>query len=57
MYEMRAVWSCQYNTRQLPMGAGHCQWGGVTDLNVCNMSHNADIISMQGIISYEIIID
>ena len=25
------------NTRQLPMGAGHCQWGGFTDRNVCNI--------------------
>ncbi len=25
------------NTRQLPMGAGHCQWGGFTDQNVCNI--------------------
>ncbi len=24
-------------TRQLPMGAGHCQWGGFTDRNVCNI--------------------
>ncbi len=21
----------QYETRQLPMGAGYCQWGGFTD--------------------------
>ncbi len=21
-------------TRQLPMGAGHCQWGGLTDQNI-----------------------
>ncbi len=24
-------------TRQLPIGAGHCQWGGCTDRNVCNI--------------------
>ncbi len=24
-------------TRQLPIGAGHCQWGGFTDRNVCNI--------------------
>ncbi len=24
-------------TRQLPMGAGHCQWSGFTDGNVCNI--------------------
>ncbi len=24
-------------TRQLPMGAGHCPWGGYTDRIVCNM--------------------
>ena len=23
-------------TRQLPIGAGHCQWGGLTDRNICN---------------------
>ena len=28
-------------TRQLPMGAGHCQWGGYTDGNVCNI-HGED---------------
>ncbi len=27
----------KYLTRQLPMGAGHCQWGGYTDGNVCNI--------------------
>ncbi len=27
----------QFITRQLPMGAGHCQWGGFTDQNVCNI--------------------
>ncbi len=31
------ILSKQYETRQLPMGAGHCQWGGYTDGNVCNM--------------------
>ncbi len=25
------------NTRQLPMGAGHCPWGGYTDQIVCNI--------------------
>ena len=25
------------NTRQLPMGAGYCQWGGYTDRIVCNI--------------------
>ncbi len=29
--------SSEYYTRQLPMGAGHCQWGGFTDRNVCNI--------------------
>ena len=28
-------------TRQLPMGAGHCQWGGYTDGNVCNTKNEA----------------
>ncbi len=27
----------KYITRQLPMGAGHSQWGGYTDRNVCNI--------------------
>ncbi len=26
-----------YVTRQLPMGAGHCPWGGYTDRIVCNI--------------------
>ena len=26
-----------YWTRQLPMGAGHCPWGGYTDRIVCNI--------------------
>ena len=26
-----------FHTRQLPMGAGHCPWGGFTDWNVCNI--------------------
>ena len=28
-------------TRQLPIGAGHCQWGGFTDRNVCNIHGEA----------------
>ncbi len=28
----------QYGTRQLPMGAGYCQWGGLTDRNIYNHS-------------------
>ncbi len=28
------------STRQLPMGAGHCPWGGYTDQIVCN-THEA----------------
>ncbi len=31
------VKSQQDKTRQLPMGAGHCQFGGFTDRNVCNI--------------------
>ncbi len=27
----------QYDTCQLPIWAGHCQWGGLTDRNICNM--------------------
>ncbi len=27
----------KHYTRQLLMGAGHCQWGGFTDRNVCNI--------------------
>ena len=27
----------QFWTRQLPMGAGYCQWGGLTDWNICNI--------------------
>ena len=29
----------QWPTRQLPMGAGHCQWGGYTDGNVSAGCH------------------
>ena len=30
--------SCsKYQTRQLPMGAGHCPWGRYTDRIVCNI--------------------
>ncbi len=25
-----------YNTSQLSLGAGHCQWGRLTDRNICN---------------------
>ena len=30
-------------TRQLPMGAGHCQWGGLTGRNVCNIHGDAHL--------------
>ncbi len=32
-------------TRQLPMGAGHCQWGGLTDWNICNIHGDAHLAS------------
>ncbi len=32
-------------TRQLPMGAGDCQWGGLTDQNVCNIHGDAHLAS------------
>ena len=25
------------HTRQLPLGAGHCQWDGLTNRNICNI--------------------
>ncbi len=33
------------DTRQLPMGAGHCQWGGYTDRNVCNIHGEVHLAS------------
>ena len=33
------------NTRQLPMGAGYCQWGGLTDRNICNIYGDAHLAS------------
>ncbi len=33
------------STRQLPMGAGHCQWGGLTDQNICNIYRGAHLAS------------
>ncbi len=33
------------HTRQLSMGAGHCQWGGYTDGNVCNIHGEAHLAS------------
>ncbi len=35
-YKLKVGW-LQYKTRQLPMGAGHCPWGGYTDQIVCNI--------------------
>ena len=35
----------QYGTRQLPMGAGYCQWGGLTDRNICNVFGGAHLAS------------
>ncbi len=34
-----------YPTRQLPIGAGHCQWGGLTDRNICNIHGDAHLAS------------
>ena len=33
------------STRQLPMGAAHCQWGRLTDQNVCNIHGDAHLAS------------
>ncbi len=33
------------NTRQLPMGAGHCPWGGYTDRIVCNIHGEVHLAS------------
>ena len=38
------ITSQQYMTRQLPIGAGHCQWGGCTDRNVCNIHGGAHLL-------------
>ncbi len=38
------------STCQLPIGAGHCQWGGLTDRNICNIhgdEHLASNVSCQ----------
>ncbi len=35
----------KFKTRQLPIGAGHCQWGGCTDRNVCNIHGDAHLAS------------
>ncbi len=32
-------------TRQLPMGAGHCQWGVLTNRNKCNIYGGAHLAS------------
>ena len=32
-----------WNTRQLPMGAGHCPWDGYTDWIVCNIHGEEEI--------------
>ena len=32
-------------THQLPMGAGHCPWGGFTDWNVCNIDGEVRLAS------------
>ncbi len=32
-------------TRQLPIGAGHCQWGGLTDRNICNIPGDEHLAS------------
>ncbi len=34
-YDVTVKTGQEYTTRQLPMGAGHCQLGGLTDRNVC----------------------
>ncbi len=39
------IFHVQSNTRQLPMGAGHCQWGGLTDRNICNIYGGAHLAS------------
>ena len=38
MFPLKTKWSAVHNgwkylTRQLPMGAGYCQWGGLTERN------------------------
>ncbi len=35
----------QSHTRQLPMEAGYCQWGGLTDRNICNIYGDAHLAS------------
>ncbi len=40
----RIVLSNNY-TRQLPMGAGHCPWGGYTDQIVCNI--HGEVLMLQ----------
>ena len=35
----------KYTTRHLPMGAGHCPWGGYTDRNVCNIHEDVRLAS------------
>ena len=34
-YFMGDLWQC--TTRHLPIGACHCQWGGLTYRNICNI--------------------
>ncbi len=31
----------RYYTRQMPIGADHCQWGGLTNRNICNIHGEA----------------
>ncbi len=37
VYTFRLQFADNMHTRQLPMGAGHCQWDGFTDRNLCNI--------------------
>ena len=32
-------------TRQLPVGVGHCPWAGYTDRNACNMDEEVHLAS------------
>ncbi len=34
-----------YMTRQLLMGADHCQWGGLTDRNIYNIHRDGHLAS------------
>ncbi len=38
-------WPPQWLTCQLPMGVGHCPWGGYTDQNVCDMHVDVNLAS------------